>query len=278
MKKRLCAFLLSVVILAGILPVQTRAADEPQFDDFFTTVSSVVSAENTSNYPFTVDTETEGGPWLKSGTIDTTFTRSTLTLKINQAAILTFDYKISSPSSSGLEVKNGNTTLYNYSNYGSGVTGCNGEKTGTAVVQADAGDTITISYYRGYVYSDDTSSDCIWLKNFQATLPAQVIFHANNNTNETQNQGIFDSGTLMYNPFTYEGHIFKGWATSEGSSDIDYADGASITISQDTHLYAVWAPVYELSFTLTQADAEFTLFSDAGRETELTPDSAGGYT
>ena len=278
MKKRLCAFLLSVVILAGILPVQTRAADEPQFDDFFTTVSSVVSAENTSNYPFTVDTETEGGPWLKSGTIDTTFTRSTLTLKINQAAILTFDYKISSPSSSGLEVKNGNTTLYNYSNYGSGVTGCNGEKTGTAVVQADAGDTITISYYRDYVYSDDTSSDCIWLKNFQATLPAQVIFHANNNTNETQNQGIFDSGTLMYNPFAYEGHIFKGWATSEGSSDIDYADGASITISQDTHLYAVWAPVYELSFTLTQADAEFTLFSDAGRETELTPDSADGYT
>ena len=103
MKKRLCAFLLSVVILAGILPVQTRAADEPQFDDFFTAVSSVVSAENTSNYPFTVDTETEGGPWLKSGTIDTTFTRSTMTLKINQAAILTFDYKISSPSSSGLE-------------------------------------------------------------------------------------------------------------------------------------------------------------------------------
>ena len=83
---------------------------------------------------------------------------------------------------------------------------------------------------------------------------------------------------MQKNAFTYEGHIFKGWATSEDSTDIAYQDGAEITITENTDLYAVWAPVYELSFTLTQADAEFTLFSDAGRETELTPDSADGYT
>lgn len=276
MKRRLCAILLALVMLTGMLPVQALAAEETGVEDFFTGIDEVVEVKNATDYPFTVDAKTEGGPWLKSGKVETSYTRSTLTLTMKQAATLTFDYKISSSSTSGLEVKNGDTTLYTYSNYGSNdaVTGCNGENSGTATVKAEAGDTITISYYRGY-YGDGSSSGCIWLKNFQAQLPPQVIFHANNGTKDTRNQGIFDSGELMANPFTYEGHIFKGWATEKGGTTVVYEDGADIRIEKDTDLYAVWAPVYALTFTLEPKDAEFALFSGGNK---LTPDGGSGLT
>lgn len=276
MKRRLCAILLALVMLTGMLPVQALAAEETGVEDFFTGIDEVVEVKNATDYPFTVDAKTEGGPWLKSGKVETSYTRSTLTLTMKQAATLTFDYKISSSSTSGLEVKNGYTTLYTYNNYGSSgaVTGCNGENSGTATVKAEAGDTITISYYRGY-YGDGSSSGCIWLKNFQAQLPPQVIFHANNGTKDTRNQGIFDSGELMANPFTYEGHIFKGWATEKGGTTVVYEDGADIRIEKDTDLYAVWAPVYALTFTLEPKDAEFALFSGGNK---LTPDGGSGLT
>ena len=279
MKRRLCAILLALVMLTGMLPVQALAAGETGVEDFFTGIDGVVEFENSESYPFTVDTETEGSPWLRSGKVDKSATRSTLTLTMKQAATLTFDYKISSSSTSGLEVKNGYTTLYTYSNYGSSgaVTGCNGENSGTATVKAEAGDTITISYYRGY-YSDGSSSGCIWLKDFQAQLPPQVIFHANNDTSETRNQDVFGSGELMDNPFTYAGHIFKGWATKEGGTTVVYEDGATIEIEDGTEkidLYAVWAPVYALTFTLSPEDAEFALFSE---ENKLTPDGGSGLT
>lgn len=279
MKRRLCAILLALVMLTGMLPVQALAAEETGFEDFFTELGKVVEVKNAEDYPFTVDAEAAEGPWLRSGKVEKAATRSTLTLTMKQAATLTFDYKISSSSTSGLEVKNGYTTLYTYSNYGSSgaVTGCNGEKSGTATVKAEAGDTITISYYRGY-YGDGSSSGCIWLKNFQAQLPPQVIFHANNDTGETRNQGVFGSGELMANPFTYAGHIFKGWATEEGGTTVVYEDGATIEIEDGTEkidLYAVWAPVYALTFTLSPADAEFALFSG---ESKLTPDEGSGLT
>lgn len=275
MKKRLCAFLLSVVILAGILPVQTRAVDETNFENFFANLTGITSVTNDNSYPFGVDTQAADGPFLQSSN-STSYTTSTITLTFDQAVMLSFEYWTSAYGSSS-----------SYSNYGLLV-----KQNGTQIdklfgvstdwdtyyIQVDSGDTITISYACQTYNYGATYENWIRLKNFKTALPNQLTFHACNGTEDTQAQDIFGTGTLMYNPFSYEGHIFKGWATSEGSSDIDYADGASITISQDTHLYAVWAPVYELSFTLTQADAEFTLFSDAGRETELTPDSAGGYT
>lgn len=268
MKRRLCALALVVVMLAGMLPTQLWAAGETEFDDFFTGITDVVSVANATDYPFTVDKDTEGGPWLQSSNQGQQRTRSTLTLTMLKAATLTFDYKISSPSSSGLEVKKGYTTLYSYSSY-------SGEKSGTAEVQAEAGDTITISYYRGYYTHTD---DCLWLKNFQAKLPPQVIFHANNGTEEPKNQGIFGTGNLQKNTFTYEGHIFKGWATSENSSEIAYQDGAAIAITENTDLYAVWAPVFDLSFALTPSGADFALYSDEGRQQELTPNGGSGQT
>ena len=279
MKRRLCAILLALVMLTGMFPVQALAAGETEVGNFFTGIDEVVGVENSADYPFTVDAETEGGPWLRSGKVEKSATRSTLTLTMKQAAKLTFEYKISSSSYSGLEVKNGYTTLYTYSNYGSSgaVPGCNGEKSGTATVKAEAGDTITISYYRGY-YGDGSSSGCIWLKNFQAQLPPQVIFHANNDTGDTRNQGVFGSGELMANPFTYAGHIFKGWATEEGGTTVVYEDGATIEIEDGTEkidLYAVWAPVYALTFTLSPEDAEFALSSG---ENKLTPDGGSGLT
>ena len=45
---------------------------------------------------------------------------------------------------------------------------------------------------------------------------------------------------LPANEFTRDGYTFGGWTTTEGSMTVEYADGAQITLTADTTLYAVW--------------------------------------
>ncbi len=106
----------------------------------------------------------------------------------------------------------------------------------------------------------------------EADTSSQVIFHANNGTDEVRSQDIFGEGFLMSPSFICEGHIFKGWATSEESNVVVYRDGDTITLEQDIDLYAVWAPTYKLSFVLEPNDTNFRLFSDSERQHLLTPD------
>ena len=219
----------------------------------------------------------EQGYCLKSGngSSSDTRTRSTLTVTVRKAAALTFTYQLDGQRASGLEVKNGTKTLYTYSQYGSsGATQAYGDMQGTATVQANAGDTVTISYYRG-PYSG--GNNCMWLSNFAATEPAQVIFHANDGTDATAQQGVFGTGSLQANPFIRDGYRFKGWATTP-DGEIVYKDKSNITITGDTDLYAVWANVYTVTFAVTPADAVFNLYSDAERTVPVTPDSGTVYT
>lgn len=44
---------------------------------------------------------------------------------------------------------------------------------------------------------------------------------------------------IRTNTFTRAGYTFAGWATSSGGSVV-YADKASITLVENTTLYAVW--------------------------------------
>lgn len=69
-----------------------------------------------------------------------------------------------------------------------------------------------------------------------------VTFYAQNGTDlKTQQKLVLEeNSTLDTNSFSYEGHTFKGWATSADNSSVVYTDGASVSLSADLNLYAVW--------------------------------------
>ena len=72
----------------------------------------------------------------------------------------------------------------------------------------------------------------------------QLSFDANGGSGEMVPQ------TLVYgvetqiptNAFTYEGHILMGWNTAADGSGTAYAKDGTIAITEDTVLYAQWAP------------------------------------
>ena len=67
--------------------------------------------------------------------------------------------------------------------------------------------------------------------------------------------------TIPSNQFTREGYTFKGWTTTEGSTTVDYEDGAQITLTADTTLYAVWeedAPAETTTEATTTTTTEAT--------------------
>ncbi len=275
--KRVSMILLSLFIVLTMIPAMPVMAEdggsaEMTVSEFFTDLNGIAKVTEPTDYPYMI-TDFDGTKWLKgctsqSGTIKT-YESATLTFVFTKAATLTFDYKMDTNSSSGLVVKNGNTSLYTYSSWGAKVTGVNGTKEGSASVQANAGDTVTVAYRQGY---SPSRNSCMYLKNFKASLPSQVTFHGNNGTDETKSQTFYGTGTLDSNPFSYDGHIFKGWADS-ADGEVKYADKASVNIQADTDLYAVWAPVYAATFTLSPEDAQFSLYSDSEYKKQLSPDT-----
>ena len=292
MKKRVVSWLLVVLMLTSMLPTGVWAEDvyrssedtgrygvstlasaaDAELEGFFNEWEGIATVANAATLGFVRD-----GDKLKSGNTarNDTYTRSTLTVTMLQAAELSFDYQLDGATQNGMEVKNGSKTLYTYSSYGSsGAEKVNGNMSDTATVQANAGDVITISYYRGYASS---GSNCMWLSNFRAKLPAQVIFHANDGTETTVQQGVFGSGTLQANTFKRDGYRFEGWATTPDGA-VAYADKGSITITENTDLYAVWTRVYRVAFQLTPADAQFSLYGDEARTALIAADSGTAYT
>ena len=77
------------------------------------------------------------------------------------------------------------------------------------------------------------------------TLPTPkvtVTFDANNGkgTMEPQTVPVSTDTELTANAFTREGHDFKGWNTAADGSGTDYADKATVSLTEDTTLYAQW--------------------------------------
>jgi len=71
-----------------------------------------------------------------------------------------------------------------------------------------------------------------------------VTFSSGGGTGSMSNQVIItDVATaLTSNTFIRTGYTFSGWATSQGGSVV-YANGASVTITGDMNLVAVWGPL-----------------------------------
>ena len=83
--------------------------------------------------------------------------------------------------------------------------------------------------------------------------------------------------TLPSNPFTYEGHTFTGWNTAADGSGTPYADGASVTLTGNTTLYAQWdeeSNYIPVNVTVVDPDSKITysLWSSANPDASSVED------
>ena len=92
-----------------------------------------------------------------------------------------------------------------------------------------------------------------------------VTFKANGNA-EYPVEGTMTPQTVLEktetalnaNTFTREGYNFKGWNTAANGSGTSYADGAKITLTEDTTLYAQWEDNHSLTTVINKKDATCT--------------------
>ena len=157
----------------------------------------------------------------------------------------------------------------------SGADVCSSQKTGRYIMKATSG-TETSTYQYTQSGSDVTAHnigiDPIRLKNDDGSYTATkgkaqdqynfevdkwlkcqrllVIFDPNyTGAPEIEVQKVAPSTAtpLLSNPFTREGYNFTGWTTEADGSGTSYADGANITLTADTTLYAQWSCSHALT-------------------------------
>ncbi len=156
---------------------------------------------------------------------------------------------------------------YQYTQEGSNVTLHKIPITPAKLHNADGSYTETLGANAGTTFYYD---DGIW----GTTLPTPkvtVTFDANNGkgTMEPQTVPVSTDTELTANAFTREGHDFKGWNTAADGSGTDYADKATVSLTEDTTLYAQW----EIQkFTVTWVNEDGTeLEKDENVEYGTTP-------
>ena len=98
------------------------------------------------------------------------------------------------------------------------------------------------------------------------TDPEKIIFvYFNNNATDAESQmepqlvNRGEEAVLKACTFTRAGYIFNSWNTEPDGSGTSYADGASITISEDITLYAQWTEGYTIRFDKNADDASGTI-------------------
>ena len=112
------------------------------------------------------------------------------------------------------------------------------------------------------------------LNDLLASLAAEthtVTFDANGGVGATITQAFLpgQSVTLRANTFTREGYAFKGWNTKADGSGTSYADKASVTLSADTTLYAVWDQAVSYTVTFKVANGTWDDGSTADKTVTL---------
>ena len=242
MKKRLLSMVLTVIMLVSLIPTSVFAAKK-SVDDYFDGLP-IAADPGSGTTAWKVSTK-DGEEVLMSGNAGKNYSSSTLTLTFTEDTHLSFEYKVSSEAKyDKCTITLGSTTL---------VDGESGDQNWTGrEVDAKRGEKLTVRYEKDS--SGNKFDDCVYLRNFSAGEALVVTFHANNGTEDTATQKIF--GGKGANPFTCEGKIFAGWATSADGAVV-YADGAAITTETDLELYAVWSDAYTV--TLRNGDTDTTV-------------------
>ncbi len=93
------------------------------------------------------------------------------------------------------------------------------------------------------------------------TFTYTITFNANDGTEnpatttQTFTYPSLTPVTLKANTFSRSGYTFQGWAKSSISSSAEYSDGAAVSFTGNTTLYAIWkngnASSYAYSYTIT---------------------------
>lgn len=240
------------------ITVKSTAGADIAFKNFFSEeVKAVADITNDAKYPFDVQDGV-----LKSSNAGVNNSDAAITFTFKKTAKLSFAYKASCEGGYGtswwdyldIRVKKAGAASYTSNKQ-------DGSKTVTEftdyAVELEAGDTLQLAYKKDS--STNGGEDCVYLKNFTVTLPNKVIFHVNNGTDATSEQGVFGTADLTKNTFTYAGYRFDGWAETAGGA-VKYADGASITLNgADVNLYAVWTKVWNVMFPNMPKDAAITV-------------------
>ena len=240
------------------ITVKSTASADIAFKNFFSEeVKAVADITNDAKYPFDVQDGV-----LKSSNAGVNNSDAAITFTFKKTAKLSFAYKASCEGGYGtswwdyldIRVKKAGAASYTSNKQ-------DGSKTVTEftdyAVELEAGDTLQLAYKKDS--STNGGEDCVYLKNFTVTLPNKVIFHANNGTDATSEQGVFGTADLTKNTFTYAGYRFDGWAETAGGT-VKYADGASITLNgADVNLYAVWTKVWNVTFPNMPTGAAITV-------------------
>ena len=87
--------------------------------------------------------------------------------------------------------------------------------------------------------------------NYQANS-YRVVLHANDGSGATSQEDFVYGEEKALLPLSRTGHVLKGWAESEGSTEVRYQPGesvANLATEGEVHLYAIWTPIsYEVVF------------------------------
>ena len=121
--------------------------------------------------------------------------------------------------------------------------------------------TTTFKFYKYSAGSTTTISD--YTTSCAAPTEVTVTFHANyegaDPATATQTIPYNTATALTANSFSQTGYSFQGWATSPSGSK-EYDDGASVTLTSNTHLYAVWQKnSHDVIFTPAPTGATVTI-------------------
>ena len=193
------------------ITVKSTAGADIAFKNFFSEeVKAVADITNDAKYPFDVQDGV-----LKSSNAGVNNSDAAITFTFKKTAKLSFAYKASCEGGYGtswwdyldIRVKKAGASSYTSIKQ-------DGSKTVTEftdyAVELETGDTLQLAYKKDN--STNGGEDCVYLKNFTVTLPNKVIFHANNGTDATSEQGVFGTADLTKNAFTYAGYRFDGWS------------------------------------------------------------------
>ena len=277
MKKRILPILLVLVMLLSLLPAQVFAASykfEPKatiftqnyttettpldnLGEYFTVSSTTLSTSKNTTTWNTGDNGTSAAVFNKDGNKSYDNTHAILTFKFKKSCTFWFEHLFSIGSSSP----------YSYAELRhNGKAVAKGTSSNKLVspysVDVKAGDSFEIDFFS----EEEFGRPCaMTLNHIRCTDPAAqdvtVSFDGNQANTKGTVSGTMDAQTvpagtataLNKNAFTnvyskkfsgkeYGGDVkFLGWNTAADGSGESYADGADITVSAATTLYAQWA-------------------------------------
>ena len=145
------------------------------------------------------------------------------------------------------------TTTYQYTQSGSSVSRADIPITAAKLLNADGTFEETANAVKGDFYAYKKGK---WTKN-DDTTEVTITFDANGGTGTMDSQTVTagEEAALTANTFTREGYTFTGWNTAADGTGTAYADGASVTLDENTTLYAQWKAN---TYTVTWVDENGT--------------------